>query len=525
MPATPARPGRLVRILQRVPYWAIALVALLPVLLLKQFEVLREIPWFRYDPRESIVIYVLLWGVLFLPGAIKRWKWRHVLVMLAAATLAFVAVSVVLTLSPSHYRWFLAACVKATPVVILGVAELLLNRRMSIRGLAWVLGGAVAVGVVLELAIQATTLTGWTISLPSRYGTGRYQVAGEIYWPLTVFLVWMVIPLCVRFSAPKGPRWRFAVAGFFVLIYGATAMFMEVLSYDLAERSVITGGPFDRAHSVGWLATRSSEKDMDRMWKAVEQTPWTRSKGRMSDGDELRDDWKMVAINVLASKDSAGTADHLSTLFRRQPSIYVAEDAADLFVKHRRYEAVPLLMRYALAEDSSICTDALEAMGLPMAALPIIRGEVAFEARLTGKQLTQFNDNTRKRLSRLLGEDVGLNVTDWGTLYDQIAQSVPTPLPKPIQDETNRVIAAWLVYHQAAEEWATVCFQRVRHNGLSGEAGMAEVRRLIAAVAEPNWDVLTTMDLETEVSDYASRVSKAIEEVGVDGSDSVQDKQ
>lgn len=510
-PVVPIRPSKLAKWVGRVPELAIAVVLFLPILLLGHFEVLREIPWFRYDPREYWTVSVLSTVALFLPGAIRRWKWRHVVVMLAAGPLGYGLQWGLQQLMPAHYRWMLAVGVEATPILVLGLGEMVLSGRLSRRGVLWLVGGATAIAALVQLAGWWTWLAGWRVSLPDRYGTGNYAVSGLIMTPLTVLLVWSLIPLCNRISRAGPIRWRLALLGFFVLAYGATCLFMEFLSYPCAQRSMLNDGPFDREASVRWLVKRGTDVDFELIWKSVEQSKWTRSAWRRSEDEPSYSYWRGTAISALAWRDSAGTANRLSSLLRRNPSVYIAEDSAKLLAEHQKYEAVPLLMRYALAEDSWICSEALEKMNLAEAALPIIRHDVASEARFTGKQLERLEDHTRKRLARLLGRDAGPNVGDWLALYDQVAPDAPTPLSKSVRDETTRVIAAWLVYHQAADDWATNCFQQVRRQGLSGEAGMEEVRRLLATVAKPNWNVVTTADLSNEVEAYSSRISEAID--------------
>jgi len=479
-----------------------------------QFEVLLDIPWFRHGARDITVIQILAWCVLFMAGAVKRWNWRHVLFMLLVAAVAYLVQWLFALVPVQSYRLAWAIFTGCVSIVLLGVGEMILRKRSSIRQVGWVLAAAIAVVAMVELAIHYTWLEGWIVSLPGRYGMQRSRLCGEIYEPLRALLVWVAIPTCFLVAERSG-RWKLAAGGAAIFVLATTMLFVGIVSFPLARKSVLNDGPFDRAASVRWLWGRGSEADFHVMMQAVEENEWRCSGVRGQDWPWPY--WREIAIHALVTRDPTGTVERMSVLFRQKPSVYAAEDLAELFAEHERYETVPLLMRYALAEGSWTCSDALEKMRLPIAALPIMRQEMAFGARLEGRRPQKFTRPTRDRLTRLLGQDAGDDVDAWFALYDEVVPAAPTLLPRGIQDDTDRVIATLGRYYAISDEWATTCVQEASRKGLSGQRGMEYVRSSIKTVAEPNWNVLTTTDLEREIEEYEARTRKAINKVRPNG--------
>ncbi len=483
-----------------------ALVLIFPILLLGHLEVLTRISWLSEGQREQQIIMLLMFAVLFVTGALKRWKWRHVVIMLAAGLVGCAVLLGLAWVLPAGSGRPIVIGVAAVPFVILGIAELLLTRQRSWRGIVWMIGAAVAVAAISDLAKAVTWLGDWNISLPNRWGTQAYAISGLIDWPLTAILVWTLVPLCLR-ASQANPGW--AVGFLFLLPCVLNGSFVKGLSLPLARQSVLGEGPFERQTSIVWLASYGSDADMDALWRELEASPWRYSSYRQPlDGKEH---WQAAAIAALAARDAAGAAQRLSVLLRQKPSVTIAEDSAAWFARQQRYETVPLLVRYALAENSTPCTDALEKMELPVAALAIMRNHIVFEVRLTGRAPVAMPQSVQQQLYRLLGRDVGPKPRDWFTLYDTVIDSLPTPLPKNVQEETTRVVAAIASYWKSSNEWARVCIWRAQRMRLSDRDRQAEAEKLRDMIQPPDWDVVTTEQLEREVDSFARRVAEAVE--------------
>ncbi len=493
-----------------MPLWLVALLVFLPVWAVEHFSLLRMIPWYRDGEREFWTMAVLFGAALFVPGAVRRAKAGQIVVLLAMGGGLSVATVWTQRLPVVAEYWVLEVALLGVPFLALGLAELVLGGRFSPRGIPWVLAGALAAAALVDLITLWTWFEGWRFSMPNRYGMGNYPVSGEIGRPLTVLLAWSLIPLCIRASVAVQARWRYALAVMLLVACAGTAAFREVLSHPLARRSMLQDGPFTREASVWWLLVHGVPQDKDLIWRALEEHPWTYS--RYCHRDEERFAlWRVTAAYGLAETDAPGTAERLSRLLRATPNRYIAEDLAELFAREHRYETVPLLMRYALAEDSWVCTEAMEKMALPRAAMAVLRHEAVWQARLDGlARITRVDEDTRARLARLLGQDVGSGFDDWAALYDSVTVNGPTPLPDAVGDETDRVIAAMLRYFSGASELAGAGLGEAKRMGLTGEAAMAHARTIMRSVPVPDWNVLTTDELEAEIDACAARVTKAI---------------
>ncbi len=139
-----------------------------------------------------------------------------------------------------------------------------------------------------------------------------------------------------------------------------------------------------------------------------------------------------VEVEKLTAACDSEAARRLSDLLRQRPSAWLARSSAACLAEHRRYEAVPLLLRYALLGHEQ-CTAALEEMGLPEAAIALVLNRI-----INGRVLADAP--TRERLKRLMRADAGEPLLAWDDLYYRVAHNLPSPLPKPIRDEAQRVV-------------------------------------------------------------------------------------
>ncbi len=502
---TPLKRSRGIRrALYYLPTWLIALLLLIPILILDHFEILSEIRCLFNNPWGFLILISI---ALFIPAAVKRWNWRHVLVMLILAVASFAIKQVLSRITIGVHSEILAVLIATLPLLILGLAEMLLQRKLRWKNLAWIVGGVVAVSAVSFFVLDYLWATGWTVSLPNRYGnTGRQSLVGVIKLPLLTVLTWLTIPACFRVAKSGSRAKRLTLGVTFAGAVAAYVVFVYFLWYPLMEMSVKGDGPFEKAAAVGYLELRGKDSDFELIRQGLEEADWTKPSMRLSDNWSYIGDWRQMGIAALARRNSADTAERLSRLLRHQPRWYLASDAARILAKHKKYETVPILMRYALCKNSN-CIEALDQMNLPRAALPIMRDRIASKARFSGLRLKQFSEETCERLKYLLGDDAGREVDAWLQLYDRVITERPTPLPELIRKETDRVILSMLRYFILGDDWAHASLVWGRQKGWS----LDKTREINRLVPKPNWDVITTEELEKEIKAYDEQVKTAID--------------
>jgi hypothetical protein len=257
-------------------------------------------------------------------------------------------------------------------------------------------------------------------------------------------------------------------------------------------------------------------------------------------------DYRTACISVLAEKDPHATAVRLSKLLLEKPSSVLAEFSAPLLAADHRYETAPLLMRYALLEHSP-CTEALEAMRIPNAALAILRTAAIYGELTSSGNDFPISQGDRQRLTVLLGKDAGPNFHDWTHFYDQSVDQRPTPLSRQDVLEIKRITDAiesyWAGMERLYEAKCRLLIRRLKDQDdgrLAGAIATLEslqqrrhyltvvdvdsldanssylvrtcFQKAIAdmSVAPPNWAARGTADLEHEVKDYGSRVDAMI---------------
>ena len=503
-PEIDTRPGTFRRGLGHIPTWVIALGLLIPILVLEQFDLLSEIKCL-FDNSWGYMILAVI--ALFIPGAVKRWNWRGILLMAVLGAALAVIGQVLLRTATVAQSKILSVLIAALFLLLLGLGEMFLQRKRNWKNLAWLVSGVIAVVAVQFLVRDYLWASGWTVSLPNRYGsTSRQPLFDVIRQPLLAVLTWLTIPVCLRIALGSRAK-RLALGGTFAMAGVAYVVFTYVLWYPLMEKSLPGDGPFDRAAAVRCLAWRGRDSDFERLWRAIAEADWTKPPTWMSDKPSLIGDWRQIAIAHLAWRDSADTAENLSRLLRHRPQRHLANAAADLLAKHKRYETVPILMRYALNKYSEDCINALEQMNLPRVALPIMRSEIVWKIRLDRIQPTDFSKETCERLKSLLGDDAGTKIDAWLLLYDKVIAKRPTPLPEPVRKETDRVILSMARYYILADEWAQASFDWGRQKGWS----LDKVGEMSRSIPKPNWDVITTEELEREIKAYGQRVITAID--------------
>lgn len=560
----PLRPGELRRLLARLPHWAVALILLAPVLLVGQGSLLLLVPGMGDGDRQSYGLAALFLLALFLPGAVKRLKWRHGLVMLGFAALAIGAANALSFLRVPRAVAFPAPVLIPLGVVILvllvGVGEALLARQRDGRTLGWVAGAALAAGCAAAVVGDFVLWSNWQVDIPLGGGAYEHLKVGFLaYQLLASMLTWTGVPaaLAAGREGRRGSPSLMATAALAgragvtaAVMGGAVAAFVGfygLAAYPLAERSVDGKGPFTRSRGAMLLELRGRDSDFERFWRDLENADWTQGAGAAGFPD-----WRDTYVGILSRHDEAETAARLSALLLSKPAQTLAWFSAELLAENQQYETAPLLMRFALRsrDGSDACAVALEHMNVPQAAYPTLREAAVYAQRTRGtKEGEDFELEPcyRERLTDLLGRDAGPNYLAWEELYGEAAREAPTPLAPETRAETDLTIQSFIQYWQARarlqdarrrlaekmiaddgkldtidafEQWLYQFGDDPRPPAAGEEvkAGARLVKEYldkaakVLTVAGPDWNAPTTQEFAEEIDAYATRVDKVTEE-------------
>lgn len=397
--------------LSRLPHWVIALILLAPPLVFDYFQIERAFRWETSDLEKTYLFLKL--AALFMVGSVRRLNWRHLLVMLSLAVFWCVLDAGLERGPAGPFPYDLALWV-AAPVLIVALGEWVLVRPRRWRSALWAVALSAAVGCLVPLIQQPLDFTGVTVPVHGIGGwTRQWPLGTIIYWPLLIFLTWISVPAALKLGANARRRQQFVAGGIVLASVACFLLFFQVAVFPIARRSLAGKGLFSRAWSVTILNTRGSPADQQAMWDALVAADWS------SPENDISRDYRVDCISLLAEKDPHATALRLSKLLLEKPSSVLAEFSAPLLAKDNRYETAPVLMRYALL-DNWKCTEALEAMRVPNAALAILRAAAIFN-QLTSAGANDFpvSQDRRQRLTALMGKDAGPNFYDWTRFYDQ----------------------------------------------------------------------------------------------------------
>lgn len=530
------RASRLAEWLGRLPHWLIALGLILPLL---AFHVFGWSTWFG-RPNRTLSIWHLttlfLFIAMFIPGALRRLNWRHLLFMVVLAGLAY-------ALDEAFDRWgpgepfpYTGLFSPFVSLLLLGLGEWIVIRPRSWTALAWTAVLAVAGACAALLTFYAFYL------MTDPFGQWNFSNwAWPLYWFVLTFLAWTVIRAGLSFGLGQFRARQKAILVAASLSLASFILFFHILIHPIARHSLIHGGPFSRNQAILFLGHRGTSADQEMLWKTLENADWSQSVS----GTGIAQDYRRIAMLTLAAVDRPATARRLSEMLRSKPSRELAGFCAPMLADERRYETVPLLMRYALL-DQDACIDVLETMKVPQVAVAILRQETARFQSAGGIDFEMINSHDRQRLTSIFGKDAGPMLTDWATLTQTSVSQLPTPLDDELAWETERVIqcvrlhdrSSRILYDVRREMLARKLAAdgnihrlrlleselRIGSNPnetkprLSGALFSRDyVREILVAtdVPEPDWNVRTTEELEVEIMRYTERVEAILEEQGI----------
>lgn len=532
-------PNRIPRVMKwfaALPPWATVLGMGLMVWTLNFVDIGWPLGQWQHNIQKALRI-----AVLFLPGALQRLNRRQILIMLGCAAAWFGVNEIFPDLFHGVRFPYGYAMSMALPPLVAGVAECLVTERKATRSLIWVFAFSIGIGCLITLLTAPLNFRPQVSIQFSRNGPTRFFALGSlIFWPVLLTLTWAVLPLAARITSPR--RWVLSLASV-ILCLAAYQFYFSVMIYSTAQRSLEPGGSFTKSSAIWLLFHRGNAEDRKAIWSILETADWSNLPGV-----SMEPDYRKYCVDALTVWNRNETATRLADLLERKPTEALASFSASLLAEGQRYEAVPILTRYALRGQHE-SEAALETMKIPQAMLAIIREEYASRNLQTSARPGALSADVRGRLRRLLGRDAGVRLKDWSSAYDSSQLQYPDGMSKKVVDETNRVVAAIAEYSLARsrryDAERRLFMQRLKRDGygaqfekLTAIASRKDRKGFEAAldadhntayiiekyddqaisdmtVADVDWDVVGTIGLEREVSAYIGRVDAAIATYGL----------
>lgn len=508
------QPGRLFGWLGRVPCAILAALMTAIAQSAQRYEGSRSIE--PYWLQCWLFSFLLALGLL-MPGALRRINAQQVLILtLVSLPLSFghTALGQGWLAIPYLYNTWLMVLL---PLFCVGACEWFLTGNRDRARLRWLLLLLAATACLVTLIVFWLDLSAARLSLNGGERTLQWLPLLEPF--LIAISVWLVVPAALGVSVPVRRTRRICMLTVAVSPIIAFVLFIHVLIYPVAQRSLITGFPFHRAHSLWLLHWRHSDTDIEAIYTAISQADWLApSLGDF--GSDGMPDYRVLCVESLHQHDPVRAADVLSQHLGAHPSPLLAGVAAPLLAEQHRYETTPLLMRYGcllgfyeLQQDGP-CAKALAEMGVPSAAFPMLAIAQARGSR-------PLSEPARKRLVRLLGTDAGADLEPWFNVYDAIVGTRPTPLSPELARDTGKTLDLILDYHRASNcaRWAasTLAARRIAPPG-QAEATQAQLdhdwqlrERFYDArrnalnelwIAPPDLNVPSVTQLEREIRRY-----------------------
>lgn len=513
-----------------------ALIARLPAVLIAIVLSAAALAiWYFWTPGGQYLVPL----IPFLPGAIQRTNFLHLIVALACAIAAqvlqgawhFAGIDSVYVLSKIVYP--------ATTMLLVGFIEWWLRGRPGRHQLISVLAaclGAAAIFAIVQTLVSAAQRT---VAIPTMDGgVAHYSLAVLVYYPLMAVLLWQAISMGLSPSI----RRRSIVLGAAAAAVTLYLACFTWLIFDEARRSLTAEGPMSKVAAADLLAERGNPGDIAALWNVVENANW----GQPPEFGQI--DYRVHCIDLLAKRDPAETAQRLAALLDSDNKVQLANVAAPLLASYDQYETVPVLLRFACCDDKP-CMAALAQMKVPQLAYAILlwaslRERIDFESKqlstgqVTGDASTgklKLPQPIQTELVALLGDAKGESIDDWEKHYHEVVDKRPTPLSKEQVKLADRVVAAFQKLWSYKEEWGLIKQRRVyslaigkmEADGLKVEAELIEssvksnsgrLKIAVPKAATPLYRALETLDKYIgQANAQVKEQNLNIEVDGVDG--------
>ncbi|MCP4378850.1 MAG: hypothetical protein GY794_22080 [bacterium] len=430
-------------------------------------------------------------------------SWRHALVVLGILAIGKVLQgllewSEILAVGGYHpHLWLVYPMVL---MLALGVGEMLTTGQRSWRVFLWVFFAALAATAVRSTIQTFIEWMGVRFTVETGAGSSTYFGLGSrTNWPVFALAAWIFLPLGLSAARRSGRSVQIVVVAFI-----AAGLFHAVFFYDvafrLAERSLAGNGPFSRRVGAELLEIQGPDTYFESVLGSLLEADWDHM-----EYDYDRDHWREKAIEVIRGHDNAAKAAYtLADLLRRKRSYRLAYHIDDLMIAHKRYEVVPIYLRYALVPDESgpgDCNDVLVRFGIPEAGLRLLIVAGIIEKDETGaSELSDFDidPGIRECLKSLLKKDVGVKYSKWASAVSDAINNAPSILPDSVQEEVDRELACRNRRSSAAVRWQHARGAVIRHRLVAmGELGVLKViedyRKQVGKRHIPDWEIPTNV--------------------------------
>lgn len=500
--------SQLLTLVCRLPCAAIALLIQVPLWFLP-----TETANVSWDYSPGIIAFAVFGVSLFIPRTIRQQDWKQLLaVAIFGAIVPFMVHWGMVSFLPPDSLSLHRAIWPLALITMVGMAEWLRSESDSWIALLFV----TAVGATAALMFGLVSF--FLDTFRQLDDISRYLNSA-----LFVTLTWISLPLGFWLADKQRVVFR-AFAGLGLI--AAVSVYVWTFSvgvYWAAADSLSGEGWFSQEYSVRLLAHRGKEQDFEILQRRLNEADWTQKFYFPPNESLNHQDWRFRAVKSLIRHDEPTAAENLSKLLLRQPSRQLIDMTEGVFVRQKRYETVPIYLRYA-EEESLRYTEfalagpdryksALDEFNVPQVAHAWIRDgfhsqilAVVLDARRQGTDINLKDQDVvlpkslQKKMIDYLGQDAGPFCLDWLDFYNEVIFARPSPLTNDQRNECQIVVECFDDYDAIFARFGNAR-QKAEENSWT----------IPVAPTRPNWDVPTAADLRREMDAYGERVDNAIQ--------------
>jgi hypothetical protein len=500
--------SRVLTLFCRLPCAAIAFLIQVPLWFLP-----AETAIISWDYSPGIIAFAVFGASLFVPRAIHQRDWKRLpaLALFGAVAPFIVHWGMVSFLPPDSLSLHRAFWPLAL-ITLVGTAEWLRSESDS-----WI-----ALLVVTAMGVTAALAFGLASFILDTYSP-LDNISRYLNSALLVTLTWISIPLGFWLAEKPRAYFRGFVGLSVTAAVGAYVWAFSVGVYWVASDSLSGGGWIHQEYSVRLLAHRGNEQDYKLLQRKLNEADWSQRFYYPPNEPLNGQDWRFSAVKALIRHDEPAAAENLSKILLSTPSRQLIDMTEGLFVRQKRYETVPIYLRYAeeeslrFSEFASASADryksALDDFNVPQVAHAWIRdgfySQILAAILDARRQGTDFDlkdkdvvlpESLRKKMIDYLGQDAGPFCLDWLDFYNEVIFTRPSPLTNNQRNECQLVVECFDDYDAIFARFGNAR-RRAEENSWT----------IPVAPTRPNWDVPSAADLRREIDAYGERVDKAIQ--------------
>ncbi|MBN1548059.1 MAG: hypothetical protein JW902_15515 [Syntrophaceae bacterium] len=414
----------------------------------------------RYGNLVDNIWYYLIPTIMFTAGAIQRWNWRHVLIMLlfggGAVGVNFLLTFIGIPPEKGYHPYF---CLTYFLILIwfLGIGEAVTTGRRRWTTFLWLLPVVIAISAFHLMAYH------FVLWLKCYKDIDFFHDIIRIFMPTA--LAWIAIPFVLN-DKFQTRHCRIVLLGVCTTCLILFSVFVNYLVFHLARTSLSGQGIFSQRSSVYLLRDRGKPEDYECILNAL------LASDLHAPIDMKWLDWRAAAIAVLAEKrEYAGrTADALMSRLREKRSYPLADLTVKILAQENKYEAVPILLRYALVYGNYEFSEALEEMKVPEVGYCVLKNILEFDRPRSRPEDFVVSQEHREQLSSIIGEKIGPMYSDCLKALAEMTERDHSNLPPNIQKEVTREFWCYMKYgnvlYDSTQARNELAIRRLKANGL-----------------------------------------------------------